>query len=490
MNEAASAWRDVIPCYVSVQDRHLRIVETNEAFRHDFGDAIGEHCFRVYKQREAPCGDCPVLKTFEDGERHSSEETVITRAGDRAEMIVYSTPIRDQGGQVALVTETSTNITSIKKLQTELEQTRQYYSRLFDIVPCYISIQDRDLRIIECNRLHRQEFGEQTGKHCYDAYKRRAAPCTNCPVIKTFADGQVHTSEEVVVTREGHHADVVVLTSPILDPRGGITSVMEVSTNITEIKREHRLAMVGLAVAGIAHRLKNVLMGLEGGALMINAGFESSDAATLGDGRQMMERNVAKMGRIVRDLLYCSKEHRPRLQPDVCPAAVVREVHQLYRARTREDGIDLQLDLDGAPDAAVVDPEGLHRLVENLTTNAIDACRFDPAMSQKHHVIILRCHKGSGSETVIEVADNGAGIPEAIRKDVFRGFFSTKGTQGTGLGLLVAQKVVEEHGGRISFASTEGDGTTFTVVLPDIERSGDRTRTRGDSDEQEGTDNR
>ena len=67
---------------------------------------------------------------------------------------------------------------------------------------------------------------------------------------------------------------------------------------------------------------------------------------------------------------------------------------------------------------------------------------------------------------MVEVADNGAGIPDDAKEKVFESFFSTKGTEGTGLGLLVVQKVVEEHRGSVSFTSTVGQGTTFRVVFP------------------------
>ena len=89
----ATRWRDVMPCYISVQDRELRIIETNALFRQDFGDdKFGEHCYEVYKHRDSPCPDCPVLKTFEDGQDHTSEEVVVNKRGETAHVMVTSTP--------------------------------------------------------------------------------------------------------------------------------------------------------------------------------------------------------------------------------------------------------------------------------------------------------------------------------------------------------------------------------------------------------------
>ena len=117
-------------------------------------------------------------------------------------------------------------------------------------------------------------------------------------------------------------------------------------------------------------------------------------------------------------------------------------------------------------DHGTFDPEGLHSLLCNLVANAIDACRFDPADDKPAHVVTLRCRQNGDGATVLEVEDNGAGIPDDLNAKVFQDFFSSKGTEGTGIGLLVAQKVAEEHGGTITFESKPGQGTIFTVTIP------------------------
>jgi signal transduction histidine kinase len=98
--------------------------------------------------------------------------------------------------------------------------------------------------------------------------------------------------------------------------------------------------------------------------------------------------------------------------------------------------------------------------------NAIDACRFDPCPDKKGHTVVIRCSANGDGATVFEVDDDGAGIPEDLSHRVFQEFFSSKGTEGTGIGLLVVQKVAEEHGGKVSFESRPGRGTTFTVIIP------------------------
>ena len=129
-------------------------------------------------------------------------------------------------------------------------------------------------------------------------------------------------------------------------------------------------------------------------------------------------------------------------------------------------------EIDERAPCGTFDRDGIHNLLCNLVANAIDACRFDPASDKGGHRIVLRCSTNGGNATVFEVEDNGAGIPEDLNTKVFQDFFSSKGTEGTGIGLLVVQKVAEEHGGKVSFESTPGEGTRFTVLIPsaDLEK--------------------
>ncbi len=338
-------------------------------------------------------------------------------------------------------------------------------------MPVYMTVQDRSYRILEANERFRQDFGDRVGEHCHRAYKGRENICPGCPVERTFVDGQVHSSEETVVTRDGRSASMIVHSVPVTDEKGYVTSVMVVSTNITEVKRMQRqLALMGLAVAGTAHRIKNLLMGLEGGIFVVNTGFETRDEATIAEGWEMVERNVGTVSRVVKDLLYCSKEREPRFAEDVNPGAVVREVHELFRARAQAEGIELRAETNTVSPGRF-DREALQNLVTNLVANAIDACRFDPSPDKHEHCVTLRCFSTDAGEAVIEVEDNGVGIPDDAEHKVFENFFSTKGTEGTGLGLLVVQKVAEEHGGSVSYVSNPGRGTCFRVVLPGAGRS-------------------
>ena len=110
------------------------------------------------------------------------------------------------------------------------------YRLYFDEMPAYCSVQDRQLRIIDCNRRFRNDFGEGIGRYCYELYKKRSDKCPDCPVEKTCEDGQSYGSEELLLTAAGDEIPVIVYTRPVRDAEGNVVAVMEMGTDITSVK--------------------------------------------------------------------------------------------------------------------------------------------------------------------------------------------------------------------------------------------------------------
>jgi signal transduction histidine kinase len=177
----------------------------------------------------------------------------------------------------------------------------------------------------------------------------------------------------------------------------------------------------------------------------------------------MVLLNFDKISHIVKDIVYCSKDREPNLQK-IQPNDVVREVHKLFKDVAASYAIEIKLDLDDNVKEAVIDPEGLHTVLTNLVTNAMDACKID--LWKDEHLVEIRTRRGEGNSTIIEVADNGIGIDKDLKEHVFEDFFTSKGDKGTGLGLMVTQKILREHGGTITFRSRPGKGTTFVAFFP------------------------
>ncbi len=461
---------EAMPCFLSVQDRDFKIVEANERFRKFFGDFEGRYCYQVYKQRSERCEVCPVARTFRDGERHESEEEMTTLSGDVLSVLVRSKPIYDEKGEIVAAMEMSTDITHIKNLQKLLRASQKRYHTLFDEVPCYISIQDQDLNIIEANKAFLEDFGRALGAKCFEAYKHRNTPCEPCPVQQTLADGVSHTREEVVTSRHGKRKNVLVTTAPILEG-GELTAVMEMSADITPIRDlEDRLTQLGLLIGSVSHSLKGLLNGLSGGMYLVNSGFAKSDESRVKRGWATVQRNAERIKTMVSDILYYAKDRVPSWEL-LSAREIAGDVVAMMEPRAAELGTDLSLEVGADAGDLEGDPQAVRSLLANLVENSLDACRL--AEYPEGCRVVVRVN-GDPDMVRFEVEDDGLGMDQETQEKAFSLFFSTKGT-GTGLGLFISDKIAHAHGGDIDLNSKLGEGTKFLVSLPRVrpDQSGD-----------------
>jgi len=338
------------------------------------------------------------------------------------------------------------------------------YRRLLDALPCYVILLDRKFNVLWSNNLCHRDFGPPAGKRCYELYRIGNARCPDCLAKKTLTDAEIHSSEMTLRSDDGSRLNALVYTSPVRDDKGKILSVLETAVNITSVKDiQKQLILLGQTVAGMAHSMKNIMMGLEGGIYVVNKGLEDKKPDEVKEGWDMVLLNFEKISQIVKDILFCSKEREPNLQ-EIIPNEVVTEVYNLFKGTAASYAIEIRIDLDDKIEKAVIDPDGLHTVLSNLVTNAMDACKID--LWKDEHLIELRTRRGRNGSTIIEVADNGIGIDKDVREHVFEDFFTSKGDKGTGLGLMVTQKILREHGGNITFRSRPGQGTTFVATFP------------------------
>ena len=245
---------------------------------------------------------------------------------------------------------------------------------------------------------------------------------------------------------------------------GFFQDLREIKRLQKELITSERLAATGQTVAGLAHYIKNILNGLKGGTYVLNVALDKNDTDKIKNGWTMIERNVGRISDLVLDLLTYSKERKP--ERERCfPNEIVKEVSALMESKARENNIEIERDLDPLLGEVYIDPKAIHRSLLNLVSNAIDACIFD-STSKKHWQVKITSAIEKNHIIKFEVADNGMGMDEETKEKIFSSLFSTKGERGTGLGLLVTEKIIKENGGEINVASKVGNGTTFTVCLP------------------------
>lgn len=461
----AKALLDVLPAYVTVHDREFRILQANDAFLKDFGDANGRPCFVTCKGRLGICPDCPMESTLTEGRHCSWEETLRTIHQETVHTIAHIVPIQDAKGTIVGALKISSDISQLKRLQRQLELSQQEYKTLFHCVPCYISVKDRDFRIIRTNDLFMKDFRPSIGQRCYELYKGRDSKCHRCPVEKTFEDGETHCSEERVRLVSGDEAHVISYTTPLFDHLGHISAVMEISANITEVKQlQQKLAILAQAVAVKAHAIKNILNGLKGGAYVVQSALKRGDPGLAQLGWEMVSEGVDMVSQLVKDMLSISKKRIPDYQ-EMDPSELAKQVWTLFHKRAMDLGIDLLVELDEHAGGKIsLDPQGVHEVLSNLVSNAIDACQRD--LEKGEHRIKIRVEDMGTAGVLYEIQDNGVGIPKAIQEKLFKEVISTKGREGTGLGLIVSKKIVEEHGGSIALHLAATKGTVIRVRFP------------------------
>lgn len=572
---------DQVPCGIAIIDRNYNVVDHNRGFAEVFGEGKGRPCYQVYKGLTEQCPQCMAEQTFADGKVRVNDEVGVDRVGRPAHYVVHIAPIYGKNGDIPYLIEMSTDVTETKRLQRE-------YQALFERVPCYVAVVNREYRVVRANERIREIFGEITGQHCYEIFKHQSEKCDDCPAELTFQDGQAHSGSHIGISKDDVPTHYFVTTTAL--SRGGpkIAHVIEMALDVTEVhtlkeelERSHafqqtliensidgvvatdaqgkviicnpaakallkypdgkligrnlpdfilpakfktalaegrdvcvlpeasvktsdgeeipvrfsgitlkkgsellgtaiflqdlqelkqlerekidaeRLAAVGQTVAGLAHGIKNILTGLEGGMYVVNSGLQKGQQDRIDVGWDMLKRNIGKISALVKNLLNFSKGRTPHVTV-VDPNDIVRDIIALYQDAAQRDGITLVAETDKSIPPAPLDSEEIHTCLANLISNALDACQMSEKMVCS---VTIRC-KEENNCLIFEVADEGSGMDYEIKQKVFTNFFTTKGSGGTGLGLLLTRKIVQEHGGKIAVESTPGEGSLFRLVFP------------------------
>lgn len=222
-----------------------------------------------------------------------------------------------------------------------------------------------------------------------------------------------------------------------------------------------RLAAVGEAVAHLSHHIKNILQGLKSGGEILRMGVRDQEMPLLEQGLRIIEKNHTRLFDLVKDMLGFSKDRVPAFQEKNL-VEILTDVVELSAPMAKANGAEIRLETFAQEVVAFVDPEGIHRTILNLVNNAIDAIR-----EKSYGLVIVGLNPSVEAGYVeIVVSDNGEGIAEADMKTIFAPFQSSKGNSGTGLGLAVARKTIEEHKGIIWVESKPDEGASFYVKIP------------------------
>lgn len=226
-------------------------------------------------------------------------------------------------------------------------------------------------------------------------------------------------------------------------------------------ERQEKLASLGLLAAGVAHEIRNPLTAIKA-ALFLQQKNRTAAAAADG-GLELVGREIVRLERIVNAFLQFARPAQPQLV-SIEAQAPLAEVEQLFHEQFA--GSEIQLVREGSTEARIkVDPGQIKQVLINLVQNSADSVGRGGVIKLRARQDRQRLANGETDVVVLEVSDNGSGIPPEVEKRLFDPFFTTK-ENGAGLGLSIAARIVERHGGALQYQTRVNYGTTFGVVLP------------------------
>ncbi len=341
------------------------------------------------------------------------------------------------------------------------------YERLFEELPGYVCVINPDFEIMAANRQVKKDFDFDFPEKrlCYKVVKQADKPCDNCPVKKTFEDGKSHREELVFSDKNKDERKLIAWTSPLYEKSGAVSRVMIMATDISGVLdlKDH-LASLGLMIGSVSHGIKGLLTGLDSGVYLLNSGFTKDDPERINDGLKIVKTISSRIKNMVLEILFYAKER----ELDIKEIDIMKFMEELFSsAKSKAEGKPLDFMENYDPLLKGVKLKGdetqLRAAIFNILENAVDACLEDSL--KKSHKIILNAKKEE-NDLVIEIIDNGTGMDKETREKIFTLFFSSKSTRGTGIGLFVSKKIINQHKGDIKVDSEPGRGTKFTIRLP------------------------
>jgi PAS domain S-box-containing protein len=340
----------------------------------------------------------------------------------------------------------------------------------FNEMPCFVSIHNQDLKVVAVNQLYRDRLGDMTGANSWKIYTGEHADCDKCPSAETFSKQTGQRTKATIKYADGRQTPVIVHTAPIRNQAGDVELVVEIAADIAEVKRlktqvrqlQDNLSSLGLKISSISHGIKSLLTGLDGGVYLVDSGFANEDEARVKDGWDAVKITIGRIRILVQNILFFAKE-RALSRERISAFDFVCDVADSLEPKIAAQGIEFESNFDPSMGNLEMDAGVMRIALINILENALDACLEDDI--KKSHKIVFSAERDN-DHINIEIVDNGIGMDHNTRDNLFTLFFSSKGNKGTGLGLFIAKKIIEQHGGRITVDAKPGVESRFKIELP------------------------
>ena len=467
---------EMVPCIITVQDRNYKLVQYNREFADKFDPEPGDHCYRAYKGREEKCVICPVERTFADGRSHTSEESGLSKDGQKKHWLVNTSPIRNADGEIIAAMEMNLDITERKKLEEELEKSEKKYHAIFNNIPNPVFVLDEDnLTVLDCNESVIAVYGyskaDIINRSFFDLFMDQDHDRIGHSLRTLAVINQVRQQN-----RDGKPLYVNIRVSPseypgqrvLLVTTSDITKRLEAEQQLIQASK---MATLGEMATGVAHELNQPLSVIKtASSFFMKKGNKEEPIADdiLATMSAEIDSHVDRASKIINHMREFGRKSDLDLYGVEINAVLLR-TFEIFSQQLKVRGIDVEWHLAESLPQIMADPDRLEQVFINLLINARDAItdRVEAAEGQAVDKIIYLNTRQEENKVVVEVCDTGIGIPSAIMTKIFEPFFTTKEVgKGTGLGLSISYGIVKDFKGSIQAAKNEPAGTCFVITFP------------------------
>jgi len=451
-------------------------LETHQAH----GQAIGKKCHELWYNTEEPCppDKCPIAKVIATkGGSSILKQKIGEDGGERWEDHVFSS-ILDDDGEVMYVMESIRDVTLLKTLEEELEETKKFFENVIQSSASPIVVANRRGKILVMNPASEDLFGYSPEEYQANMSVENVYPAGMAREIMqmlrddaTGGKGKLPLTKVSIINSRGEQIPTE-MTAAILYENDQEVATMGIYNDIREkmaverklketqaqLAQSEKMASMGQLAAGVAHEINNPLGGILLYANLLLESLDENDAMREDLGYVIEDANRCKD--IVKNLLAYSRQTSPT-NKIIQFNDIVKQSLAFMRDPKLFNNIIIEKELSDQMMLINADKEHLSQVIINLVMNAI-------ASMEGGGTLTLHTYRDKSAKKVyLEVLDTGCGIPEENVARVFDPFFSTKELgKGTGLGLSTAYGIVKENGGDIIIKETSSEGTTFLVELP------------------------
>ena len=471
---------ELAPCYITVQDKDLRLIRYNREFADKFSPETGDYCYQAYKGRSERCRVCPVLRTFEDGKPHSSEETGVSKDGTNTHWVVRSAPIKNDEGEVVAAMEMSLDVTQVRFLEKKVEKTEKKYQIIFNTIPNPVFVLDgKTLDILDCNESATAIYGFNKEEMLMTSFlnffkenqrEEYASEIKSSNIINKAKhlrrDGQIIYVNIRISSSEYAGQEVLLVTTSDITKR---------LTAEQQLIQASKMATLGEMATGVAHELNQPLSVIKTSSSFIikkvrkNETIQDEILKTMAE---EIDSHVDRASKIINHMREFGRKSDVKKET-VLVNEPLEKALEIFRQQLKLREINIVKELEKDLPPILADPNRLEQVFINLLINARDAIEEKSGKTDQVCVtkeIFLGTSLKNGMVNV-EVKDTGTGIPKPILDKIFEPFFTTKNVgKGTGLGLSISYGILQDYGGRIKVETTEGEGSTFIIQFPVLDK--------------------